>query len=71
MSEKRLPEAIVIFEVNARTHPKSRNSYDSLGEAYANARDKQHALEAYRKSLALNAENTNAKQMIERIENAQ
>ena len=71
MSEKRLPEAIVIFEVNARTHPNSWNAYDSLGEAYANARDKQHALEAYRKSLALNPENRNANQMIERIENAQ
>ena len=71
MSEKRLPEAIVIFEVNARTHRNSWNAYDSLGEAYANARDKQHALEAYRKSVTLNPQNSNAKQMIERIESSQ
>jgi len=71
LSEKRLPEAILIFEVNARTHPNSWNAYDSLGEAYANARDKQQALAAYRKSLELNPENANGKQMIERIENTQ
>jgi hypothetical protein len=70
LSEKRIPEAIVIFEVNVRTHPNSWNAYDSLGEAYANARDKQRALDAYRKSLELNPENTNAKHTIEQIENA-
>jgi tetratricopeptide (TPR) repeat protein len=71
MSEKRLTEAIVIFEVNARTHPNSSNAYDSLGEAYVNAHDKQRALDAYRKSVELNPENTNAKQMIRRIETGQ
>jgi len=70
LSAKKIPEAIVIFEVNARTHPNSWNAYDSLGEAYANARDKQHALDAYRKSVELNPENTNAKRTIEQIESA-
>jgi len=68
LSAKRIPEAIVIFEVNARTHPNSWNAYDSLGEAYANVRDKQRALDAYRKSVELNPENTNAKHTIEQIE---
>jgi hypothetical protein len=71
MSAKRLPEAIVIFEVNARAHPNSWNAYDSLGEAYANAQDKARALDAYRKSVKLNPENTNGKHMIERLGNAQ
>jgi cytochrome c-type biogenesis protein CcmH/NrfG len=57
--------------VNARTHPNSWNAYDSLGEAYVNARDKGRALDAYRKSLELNPENTNAKKVIEQIESAQ
>jgi hypothetical protein len=70
LSAKRIPEAIVIFEVNARTHPTSWSAYDSLGEAYLNARDKGRALNAYRKSLELNPENKGAKQMIERIESA-
>jgi cytochrome c-type biogenesis protein CcmH/NrfG len=70
LSAKRIPEAIVIFEVNARNHPNSSNAYDSLGEAYANARDKQRALDAYRKSVELNPDNTSAKHMIEQIEDA-
>lgn len=70
LSTKRVPEAIVIFELNARTHPNSWNAYDSLGEAYVNALDKNRALEAYHRSLELNPENTGAKQMIERIESA-
>ena len=70
LSAKRISEAIVIFEVNARTHPNSWNAYDSLGEAYVNARDKQHALDAYRKSVELNPDNTNAKRTIEQIESA-
>jgi hypothetical protein len=68
LSAKRIPEAIVIFEVNVRTHPNSWNAYDSLGEAYVNARDKQRALNAYRKSVELNPENTSAKRKIEQIE---
>jgi len=51
-----------------RFHPNSWNAYDSLGEAYANARDKQRALDAYRKSVELNPENTNAKHTIQQIE---
>jgi tetratricopeptide (TPR) repeat protein len=70
LSARRIADAISIFEVNARTHPDSWNAYDSLGEAYANALDKEHALKAYRRSLELNPENAGAKQMIERIENA-
>jgi tetratricopeptide (TPR) repeat protein len=70
LSSKRTSEAIIILEVNARTHPNSWNAYDSMGEAYVNARDKEHALNAYRKSLELNPDNANAKQMIERIESA-
>ncbi|HEY3927720.1 MAG TPA: hypothetical protein VGL89_05065 [Candidatus Koribacter sp.] len=70
LSAKRTQDAIVIFEVNARTHPNSWNAFDSLGEAYADALDKEHALAAYRKSLELNPANNGAKQMIERIQNA-
>jgi tetratricopeptide (TPR) repeat protein len=70
LSAKRVQDAITIFEVNARAHPKSANAYDSLGEGYADAKDKQHALDAYRRSLELNPGNENAKRMIELIENA-
>jgi hypothetical protein len=70
LSQKRVPEAIILFEVNVQTHPESANAYDSLGEAYVDARDREKALAAYRKSLELNPRNENAKRMIEQIESA-
>jgi hypothetical protein len=70
LSEKRVADAIVVFEVNVSTHPSSWNAYDSLGEAYVASRDKQRALGAYRKSLELNPENANGRQMLEKIEKA-
>ncbi|HEY6305658.1 MAG TPA: hypothetical protein VI488_04255 [Candidatus Angelobacter sp.] len=70
LAAKRIPEAILIFEVNVRAHPKSWNAYDSLGEAYVAAQDAVRALAAYRKSLELNPENGNGRRMIELIENA-
>ena len=70
LSGKRIADAIVIFEVSARTHSDSWNAYDSLCEANASALDKDHALKAYRRSLELNPENAGARRMIERIESA-
>jgi len=67
LSKKRIPDAIVVFQVVAKTHPDSWNAFDSLGEAFAAAGDKMHALEAYRRSLELNPDNGNGKSMIEKI----
>jgi hypothetical protein len=67
LMQKRVSDAITMFELNVREHPDSWNAWDSLGEGYMNARDKQRAIAAYQKSLELNPENTNGKQMMERI----
>jgi len=64
LAEKRVQDAIVIFEVNARAHPDSWNAFDSLGEAYLAANDRERALQAYTRSLDLNPANDNAKRMI-------
>jgi tetratricopeptide (TPR) repeat protein len=71
MSANRIADAIIIFQLNVRLHPDSWNAWDSLGEGYANAHDKQKSLQAYRKSLELNPRNTGGKQMIERLEKMQ
>jgi tetratricopeptide (TPR) repeat protein len=71
MGDNRIPDAITIFQVNVRTHPDSWNAWDSLGEAYANAHDKQNALQAYRKSVELNPKNSGGQQMIEKLEKMQ
>jgi tetratricopeptide (TPR) repeat protein len=68
LGEKKTQEAIQIFLLNVRTHRDSFNAYDSLGEGYADAGDKQRALEAYRRSLELNPHNDNGRKMIEQLE---
>ena len=68
LAGKRADDAIIILEVNARMHPSSWNAYDSLGEAYLAANNNAEALRAYQRSLELNPQNRNAKQIIERIQ---
>ncbi len=47
-------EAIEIFKLNIKNHPKSWNTYDSLGEAYGNDGDKAKSEENYRLALKNN-----------------
>jgi tetratricopeptide (TPR) repeat protein len=53
LGEKKLDEAITIFRKNAKDHPDSWNTYDSLGEALAAKGDKKAALENYGKALSM------------------
>ncbi|MFT4074706.1 MAG: dienelactone hydrolase family protein [Asticcacaulis sp.] len=55
-----LPEAIAILKLNTDLHPDDWNAFDSLGEAYADHGDAALAIAAYRQSLVLNPQNTNA-----------
>ena len=48
-----LDVAVAVLRLNTETHPKSANTYDSLGEACADAGDKTCAIENYRKAAAL------------------
>lgn len=47
-------KAIEIFTLNTQRHPKSANTFDSLGEAYATKGDKPNAIKNFKKALALN-----------------
>lgn len=49
--------AIEVFQLNVAAYPKSWNVYDSLGEAYMKAGQKEKAIENYERSLTLNPEN--------------
>jgi hypothetical protein len=71
LAENRTQDAITIFESNAQMHPASANAFDSLGEAYADAKDAQRALAAYQRSYELNPANENAKRMIAKIKSMQ
>jgi tetratricopeptide (TPR) repeat protein len=60
MGASLLNEAITVFQLNTERYPQSANVWDSLGEAYMNAGDKEKAIADYEKSLQLNPENQNA-----------
>jgi pimeloyl-ACP methyl ester carboxylesterase len=51
-------EAITLFKLNVEMYPASFNTYDSLAEAYMVQGDREAAIKNYRKSLALNPDDT-------------
>lgn len=68
LNQKRIDDAIKIFQLNIQLFPTSANVYDSMGDAYYNKGDFAAALINFKKSLTLDPKNDNAKQMIEEIE---
>jgi tetratricopeptide (TPR) repeat protein len=68
MSRDELDKAIKVFELNTQLYPEAFNTWDSLAEAYMKKGDNEKAIKYYKKSLALNPKNDNAKKMIEKIE---
>jgi len=67
LQERKLDQALVMFKANAELNPQSWNAFDSLAEAYMNAGDIAKAIAHYEKSLALNPENKNGKDMLDRL----
>lgn len=61
-------DAIEIFKLNVAMYPLGFNTYDSLGEAYLANGDRELAIKNYRKSLELNPQNTNATNVLKKIE---
>jgi len=53
LNQKKVDEAITIFQKNVKAHPESWNVYDSLGEAYATKGDKAKASTNYKKALSM------------------
>lgn len=53
LNQQERDKAIEIFILNTQRHPKSANTFDSLGEAYAIKGDKKNAIINFKKSLAL------------------
>jgi CubicO group peptidase (beta-lactamase class C family) len=67
LNNKRVNDAIQFFTLNIEENPNSSNAFDSLGEAYMIAGNKESAISHYKKSLQLNPLNENARQMIEKL----
>lgn len=68
LGDGRIPEAVEVLRLNTEAFPGSSNTWDSLGEAQLAAGELEAALAGYRKSLALDPGNANAKRLVEWIE---
>jgi hypothetical protein len=53
LGQKKVDEAIRMFEKNAKDHPASWNAWDSLAEGWATAGDRKKAVANYEKALSL------------------
>jgi CubicO group peptidase (beta-lactamase class C family) len=67
LAQKRIDEAIKVFELNVREYPNASNPYDSLGEAYMAAGKKDLAIKNYEKSVELNPANKNGVEMLKKL----
>jgi tetratricopeptide (TPR) repeat protein len=59
LSNGQTGSAIEIFKLEVQDYPKYWNAYDSLGEAYLKAGQKDLAIQNYEKSIELNPGNQN------------
>jgi tetratricopeptide (TPR) repeat protein len=53
LGQNKVDEALALFQKNAKDHPNSWNTYDSLAEAYAAKGDKAQAATYYRKAFEM------------------
>ena len=53
MGQKKMDEAMAMFQKNVKDHPTSWNAYDSLAEGYATKGDKKLAIDNYNKALSM------------------
>jgi CubicO group peptidase (beta-lactamase class C family) len=64
---KRVNDAIAVFKLNTEDFPNSSNTYDSLGEAYMVAGEKDLAIRNYEKSVALDPKNANGIEALKKL----
>ena len=60
-------DAIKLFILNTQLFPNAWNTYDSLGEAYLIAGEKEKAKQNYEKSVQLNPKNKSGKLALEKL----
>jgi CubicO group peptidase (beta-lactamase class C family) len=66
---KRMDDAIKILALNVEMFPKYANGYDSLGEAYMIAGDKENAIKYYEKALELDPKMGTAIEALKKLRN--
>lgn len=68
--EGRLEDALAIFRLNTELYPNAFNVWDSLGECHEMLGETEEALKYYKKSVALNPENTHGIEKIKLLSNS-
>ncbi len=63
----KIPAAIEIFKLNVEEHPASSNVYDSLGEAYMTAGQRDLAIKNYEKALELDPASQSAPAALKKL----
>jgi len=67
LQQRKLAEAIAVFQLNAEAYPESADVWDDLADAYAASGQRQRAAEASKKSLAIEPNGTEALEMLRRL----
>jgi tetratricopeptide (TPR) repeat protein len=68
LNKHRYNEAKAVLNLNIELYPNSFNAYDSYGEACMLEGDYPQAIKNYKRSLELNPDNTNAVEMLKKID---
>ncbi|HEX8349688.1 MAG TPA: serine hydrolase [Hymenobacter sp.] len=63
----KVQQAIELFKLNVSLYPRNWNTYDSLAEAYEMAGNRTLSVENYKRSLALNPQNTGAVEHLKKL----
>ncbi len=65
MGMQKMNYAFILFKRNIENHPQSSNAWDSLGDYYEAAGDKQKAIEAFSKSLSIKETQDTRRKLVE------
>jgi Tfp pilus assembly protein PilF len=68
LENNNLTEALALFKYAVTVYSNSWNAFDSLAEAYMKTGQVDLAIENYEKSLELNPNNNNAKDMLKQMQ---
>jgi tetratricopeptide (TPR) repeat protein len=68
ISDNALPEAVNLLKFEVQIYPDTSSGHATLAEAYMKSGQKQLAIENYKKALAINPDNEDAKEKLKELE---
>jgi hypothetical protein len=69
LREEQTAKAIEVFLLNVRDYPDSANAYDSLGDAFLAAGNRERAIESYKKALEIDPALRSSQEALKKLEN--